>query len=398
MSDFSAQEAALGFFYQTRYGLWLLLDGDEEQSLVLESLDDIVLEVDGLPRDVRQTKHHVRQQARLTNTSPDLWKTLRIWSSHVTNNRISFPATRLTLVTTATAPDGSVPALLRPDRKRDCSLARSHLLNAAASSKTNDKALKACFEAFMGLSQAQQQALLDATYVIDKSPTISDTAVLIRTKIRAAGAREHRDAIFERLEGWWFEKVVEQLRASTPTPISGFEVYDKLTAIAEQFRPGALPIDFLDAQPDSVDALRDNRLFVYQLRIIEVNQTRIEKAIIDYYRAFEQRSRWARDELLVGGEVETYERRLVDEWQRFAAAVSEELPKDVGEDYLKKVGRDILNWMEFKTDIRIRPNVTEPYVMRGSYHMLANKAQPGVWWHPSFIERLAEVVGLRTED
>jgi len=240
--------------------------------------------------------------------------------------------------------------------------------------------------------------LLDATYVIDKSPTISDTAVLIRTKIRAAGAREHRDAIFERLEGWWFEKVVEQLRASTPTPISGFEVYDKLTAIAEQFRPGALPIDFLDAQPDSVDALRDNRLFVYQLRIIEVNQTRIEKAIIDYYRAFEQRSRWARDELLVGGEVETYERRLVDEWQRFAAAVSEELPKDVGEDYLKKVGRDILNWMEFKTDIRIRPNVTEPYVMRGSYHMLANKAQPGVWWHPSFIERLAEVVGLRTED
>ena len=26
--------------------------------------------------------------------------------------------------------------------------------------------------------------------------------------------------------------------------------------------------------------------------------------------------------------------------------------------------------------------------------MLANKPQPGVWWHPSFMKRLAAVVGV----
>lgn len=398
MSDFSAQEPGLGYLYQARYGLWLLLDGDEEQELVLESLDDIVLEVGGSPADLLQTKHHVRQEARLTDTSPELWKTLRIWSTHVRDNRISFPPTRLTLITTATAPDASIAALLRPGAKRDCNLARANLLNAAASSKTADKTLKACFAAFGSLSQDQQQALLGATYVIDKSPNISDTGLLIRTRIRAAGPREHREAIFERLQGWWFEQVVEQFKASVPVPISGFDVFDKLTAIANQFRPDALPIDFLDAQPDSVDPQGDNRLFVHQLRAIELGQTRIEKAIIDYYRAFEQRSRWAREDLLVGGEVESYERRLIDEWERFAAAVTDELPKDAGEDYLKRVGRNIFNWMELKTDVRIRRNVTEPYVMRGSYHILANKPQPSVWWHPSFMQRLAEVVGLGKED
>ncbi|MBF2063934.1 MAG: hypothetical protein IGS39_05830 [Calothrix sp. C42_A2020_038] len=44
----------------------------------------------------------------------------------------------------------------------------------------------------------------------------------------------------------------------------------------------------------------------------------------------------------------------------------------------KKVGRKVFNWMEQEADIRIRSQVTEPYVMRGSYHMLADKKPPRV--------------------
>jgi hypothetical protein len=204
--------------------------------------------------------------------------------------------------------------------------------------------------------------------------------------------RQNRDALFERLEGWWFGKVVDQLRADRPMPVAGFEVYDKLRTIAEQFGPNALPIDYLDARPDSVDPHMDNRTFVRQLRAIDVGLTRIEKAILDYYRAFEQRSRWAREELLVGDEVESYERRLIDEWERFAAALTEELDGAASEIELKRVGRHIFNWMEQTADLRIRPNVSELYVMRGSFHILANKPTPSVWWHPKFVERLSEIL------
>lgn len=398
MSNFSAQEAALGFFYQARYALLFLLDSDEEKELILESLDDIVLGIDGTPVELLQTKHHVRQQARLTDTSPELWKTIRIWSSHLRDNRISFPEVRLLLITTATAPEGSIAALLRPGSRRNPNLARERLLSAAACSSSEDKPLRASFAAFQELSQDQQQALADAIHVIDRSPDISDTADLIRRQIRAAGSREHRSAIFERLEGWWFGKVVEQLNAADPLPISGIEVYDKLSSIAKDFLPEALPIDFLDAKPDSVDAQGDSRLFVEQLRIIELSQKRIEKAIVDYYRAYQQRSRWARDQLLVGGEVKAYEEKLVDEWERFSSAVTEELSNGPGEEYLRRIGRKIFNWMEFTANIRIRPKVAEAYVMRGSYHMLANKPQPRVWWHPNFLQHLAEIVGLTREN
>ena len=66
MPDFSAQESGLGYLYQSRYALWLLLDGPEEQEVVLETLDDIVLSQDGTPRDLLQTKHNA-VPARLTD-------------------------------------------------------------------------------------------------------------------------------------------------------------------------------------------------------------------------------------------------------------------------------------------------------------------------------------------
>ncbi len=389
MPDFSAQESGLGYLYQARYALWLLLDRPEELEVVLETLDDIVLSQDGTPRDLLQTKHN-SVPARLTDASPPLWKTLRIWSTHVKDGVIQVPPTTLTLITTAEAPANSIAAALRPGRERDCAAALGALRGVAQSSKNDD--LKAAFAAFSDLTDDQQFRLVEAIHVLDKSPDISDTADRIRDRIRAAVDRQHRDALFERLEGWWLGKVVNQLRSDCPTPVAGFEVYDKLRTIAEQFGPNALPIDYLDARPDSVDPHTDNRMFVRQLRAIDVGITRIEKAILDYYRAYEQRSRWAREELLVGDEAESYERRLIDEWERFAAAMIEEQDGAVSEIELKRAGRQIFNWMEQTADLRIRPNVSELYVMRGSFHMLANKPTPSVWWHPRFFERLSNIL------
>jgi hypothetical protein len=103
MPDFTAREPALGYIYQARYALALLLSGVEEQELLLETLDDIVLEQAGSARELLQTKHHVNTEARLTDYSPDLWKTLRVWSTILAEGKIQIPPTQLTLVTTQTA-------------------------------------------------------------------------------------------------------------------------------------------------------------------------------------------------------------------------------------------------------------------------------------------------------
>ena len=389
MFDFSAKESGLGYLFQARYALWLILDGPEERETVLESLDDITLESEGLASELLQTKHH-GTPASLTNASAEMWKTLRIWSTHLSEGTVSLPRTALSLVTTAIAPASSIASMLRREPGRNTGAALKELQKVARDSE--NASLKSAFSAFNGLSVQQQRTLVDAITVIDGSPDIAAIADRIRDKLRLAVDRQYRDALYERLEGWWLGKVIEQLRSATPIPVVGFEVYEKVRSIAQQFGPEGLPIDYLDARPESMDPVGDTRMFVRQLRAIDIGIARIEKAMLDFYRAFEQRSRWAREELLIGDEVELYERRLIDEWERFSMALGEELSPAATEMEQRKVGRQIFNWMEQTADLRIRPSVTEPYVMRGSYHLLADGSAPRVWWHPKFLDRVGEIL------
>ena len=391
VQDFSAGAQALGYFYQARFALLLLLNATEEQQLVLETLDDIVFEEQGTAKELLQLKH-TSLPASLTDASPQLWKTLRVWSVHTTTGAITPATTTLTLITTAVARTDSIAARLRPDINRDPETALASLTEVATHS--SNASLKPAFDAFLSLSPEQRTTLVDSIQILDSSSDIQSVADVIRDRIKVAVGREHREALYERLEGWWFDKVVIQLRSESPSPVSGFEVHDKIRSVADQFKPDALPIDFEDALPDTTDPTNDSRTFARQLRAIALQRARIEKAIVDYYRAFEQRSRWVREDLLIGDELERYERRLVDEWERFRLALEDDSGNTtLSEPQLQNIGKQIYNWVELTAEHKIRPGVTEPYVMRGSYHMLADTNPPRVWWHPKFRERLAELLG-----
>jgi len=389
-ADFSARDQTLGYLYQSRYALYLLLKGNEDQEIILEGLDDVVFEDQGNPQELLQLKHHSKASS-LTDSSPELWKTIRVWSEHVTNGTLNPLLTSLTLITTAVASEYSIAAKLRPDENRDDSSALEELISIAQNS--GNISLKIAFNTFLNLENDQRKNLVRSICILDHSTNIQDTTDLIKDIIKVSVAREHRDGLYERLEGWWFGKVVSHLRSDAPEPITGFEVIDRIRSIAEQFLPNALPIDYLEAKPEIIDPTTDSRLFVRQLKMIAVQNPRIEKAIIDYYRAFEQRSRWVREDLLIGDELEKYENKLVDEWERFKLAITDDYSdKELPEPELRRIGIDIYNWMEQTADYKIRQNVTEPYVMRGSYHILADNNLPRVWWHPKFIERLTQLL------
>ncbi len=386
--EFSAGSQASGYLYQVRCALELLLSNpDETTGLLIESLDDVVFEDNGTPRELLQLKHH-GTKASLTDTSSDLWKTIRIWSTHLHERRLHLPGTILSLITTGQAPDDSIAALLRPNTERDERHASRCLYKVATQS--SNRTLKPAFDAFTALSQQQRDLLVESIQIIDNYPNIIDVVDSIKRHLRMSVRREHRESLYERLEGWWFDKVTRYLQERSMHPITGLDVQDKIVDIAEQFRADALPIDFYGAVPETEpNPDQDTRQFVQQLREIALHNKRIEKAILDYYRAFEQRSRWVREELLISDELEHYEKKLIDEWERHVLALQNEIsPDEVDEEKLRTVGRQIYDWMELKANYPIRPRVSEPYVMRGSFHILADQNPPRVWWHPRFVERL----------
>jgi hypothetical protein len=112
-----------------------------------------------------------------------------------------------------------------------------------------------------------------------------------------------------------------------------------------------------------------------------VGSARIEYSIRDYYRASEQRSRWAREDLLVDGELENYEQELVEAWQPRFASIQEELTPACPPEKRIMLGQILFKWVEQEANFPLR-SVREKFLTHGSYHILSNRYVVG--WHPDF--------------
>lgn len=390
---FSAADAALGYLYQVRIALlWALrrFKDTSEFCVSLETLDDVTFEPKGTPAELLQTKHHRNRSANLTDASPDLWKSLRVWFEGRASNAI-VPGTILTLITTTEAGlESAARSLRRSPRNVDAAL--KALEGTARSSQSKENA--AAYAVFLKTSSDVRRDIIDSIIVIDAAPDVADLDEELRAEVMWAVERKHHGAFLERLEGWWFRRVVKQLLkvAAAGEPILAEELESQMSDLREQFKLDALPIDddlLSFSLDDATRAHHADSAFVRQIELTNAGKARISAAVRDYYRAFEQRSRWMRNELVFVGELEKFERVLIEEWELVFARMKDELGAELSEEAKAQAARSVLGWAEMAT-ISIRPAVTTAFVTRGSLHMLANDIRIG--WHPEFRERLAHLL------
>jgi hypothetical protein len=394
-TTFSAGPHALGYLYQARVALFLLLNCPDDAIVKIEGLDDIEINnptaVSKL--DLNQLKHHINKEAELTDFGTDLWKSIRVWAEQVADKSFSLRDTRLFLITTAKAASGSVASMLGATERKELE-AETRMIEVANTSK-NEK-LKPAFAAFNDLTEPMRKALVSSITILDQHPDIDEYKNRIRHRIRPSVHINHLDSLYERLEGWWFDKTVQHLLGNASTPaISAFELNEKVASIAETFQEDNLPIDFLDALPvASYTKKSQEKLFVKQLEAINAQPRAIGKAILDYYRAYEQRSRWLNESFLFPDELAKYEARLVDEWERYFDAVISKLGDKPDAKQLIKFGQEVLNWAEIEAvNLKLRPRIEADFVRRGSFHLLADKApEPPIFWHPEFAKMLASTL------
>ncbi len=389
-SPYSAAEQGLGYIYQARFALLKILELPEDSSLLLEKEDDVDFDNAAGRKSLMSLKHKAVGDT-LTDLATDFWKSVRIWLAHYkANGRIGCDARFMLFTTGAVSAHSTLTVFKDEDVDGE---ARAQVVQEplAKSKSVLVVAVRKELETLTAAELADFNSritIADATLRITEIPS-----VVINQHLRII-RRESRPFVFERLEGWWMDQAIRLLAGDRMAAISGVEVSDKLSAMAEEYRNDNLPITFRQRQPPDMDVANDPRLFVNQLRSLELSTTRLQAAIIDYYRAFEQRSNWARENLLVSNEIEEYEDRLIDEWSRYKEVVFETISDKSDDAACLAAGRELYRWAELETtSLRIRERVTEPYVVRGAFHILANsRPQPHVHWHPRFLARLAQIL------
>ncbi|MEN5277608.1 ABC-three component system protein [Brucella sp. TWI432] len=389
-SLFSAAEPGLGYIFQARYALLRMFDLPEDGEVFIERNDDVeFVQLDG-SITLASLKHKAAGD-RLSDLSVDFWKSVRIWVAHYKgSDRVSSTA-RFILFTTASVSSGSFLELFvgaGGSAEQRMSKAADALANSTSKEIGKVKADLA------DLTETETQDFYSRITISAQTSRIDDIPNLIDQRLRTT-RKEDREALFNRLEGWWTDLVIRVLTGKAGPAIKVQDVSDKLALLSDQFKADNLPIDFRGKKPEEIDTSKDPRLFVAQLRALRLSEQRIQHAIIDYYRAYEQRSLWARERLVIASELEQYEDLLIEEWDRHKAILCEKISDASHDDACITAGEALYRWALDNTGhLRIRERVTEPYVVRGAFQILANdRPSPRVYWHPRFLERLAGILG-----
>lgn len=385
-SQFDATSSALGYIYQVRYGLLSAIkkltqvDDPDDFFASIERLDDIAFEQGDDPHELLQTKFH-GTPGNLTDRSPDLWKTIRVWCESIKSKQVQLGKVFFTLITTQKLNTGSIAVALcevGEDRDIDFALTEMRKIAIAGGSNTNNDA----YLSFMSLKEWEQKQLLESVFVLGESKDILGIRGLIKNQLRISVEKTHVEAFLMRLEGAWFTRVIEILSFNNENSICLGELQAIMDDLRNEFRPTNLPADFTDVTHDNIDIGSDTRLFIEQLRLINASESALRLASLNYYRAYEQKSRWSKDGLLRPSELKKYERRLQEEWDTFQSL--ESFNYNLDDELQKKAfGGKVYRRCQIEGALPIRPDFKEAYVARGSYHELADDKVIG--WHPEYL-------------
>ena len=389
-TNFSAQEPSLGYYHQIRFSLYLLLQNKDKDNpcIKLENLDDIVIE-DINRVDLYQTKLHINSVADLTDRSSDFWKTIRVWSEAITSNLIDVESTIFTLITTANVGESSFIKNFKTNFDSpniEDALNKMLQISEETTNETNKKG----YEAFKNLTEEQQKKLIANISIIDSSLSIEATFAALKKELKFSAPVGKIDIFLERLEGWWFQQCISMLcnqRDSIPLK----ELHQKISDIRETFQLDNLPDDFAD--PINIDETElpdyEDRIFVRQLKLIAIRNNMLRNAISDFRRAFDQRSKWLREDLTNIAEYDRYEKQLQDYWNNIFSIVKDEC-EGLSDVDLERIGRDFYrkHYVDTVPPYKIRDKFQSQYLTRGSCHMLADDKKIG--WHPNFKTLLEE--------
>ncbi len=387
LSEFAAREPALGYFYQIRYALYLLLSNREFSNPILkiESLDDIEIQANNQTQ-LFQTKLKVKSKANLTDASVDFWKTMRVWSEGVKNQLVDPTTTIFTLITTEAVPSDSLifdlKSILRTEKQLSTII--SNLDKVATSSK--NEASQASYTAYLSLNVNQKKSLVKNIHVIDSALNINDVTKKIQAELAFSSPPNHIESFLEILEGWWFQNSILILLGSR-IGVTFHELQFKVSDIRDSFSHDNLPNHFNEPLEisDQEAQTQSEKNYLRQLEIISISISSnvAKRAISDFRRAFEQRSKWIRLELLDTDDQDKYDKKLYDHWITLFAIVKDECENQTVEQIREIAKQFYLNEFIRKCpQIRIRDRFNEDYLTRGSFQILSDCKKIG--WHPNY--------------
>ena len=203
---YAAGEQGLGYIYQPRFALLKLLQLPESTSVFIEKDDDL----DFIDKDGAKTLaslKHKRTGDRLTDLSTDFWKSIRIWLDRYNRDGRSEASLRFFLFSTGTVSNTSFLRRFLFESPVVDEVVSLSQITTDVLAQTESKLIGPIAEEFHKLNDDEKEDFLSRIMIFDGGPRIEDVPSIIKDQHMRSIRRDNRDAIFERLEGWWNDTI-----------------------------------------------------------------------------------------------------------------------------------------------------------------------------------------------
>lgn len=394
----SAVHAALGFYYQSLYGLLSIVrESHDEAAVCLERLDDVEIFTNGQSL-LSQLKHSLsKKPGAVTLSSAALWKTLKAWIDVLPT--VSLDDTRFQLVTVAPLPSGSLLEVLLDEQSPRTQLLKAlrdeaqRVLDEHQAGKEAEKyppphadRVTSC-AAYLKLSDSVREKFLARITVQPSASNINEIPKDIAKELKNFPP-ERREAITEKLMEWWDLQVVYSFCGKRDRAISMLEVQQKIAEIAGELEREDILADFqFIAPPEGHTA---PSMISRQLQLVDGTQREIRAAEREEWRARSQRHKWMSERADMAVRIDCYDQLLVEAWGD-KHSVMVETHSTATEEVKRASGLELFRWSFNYAHTQIPPfahNWSGSYYVRGSYQILA--VDQTVGWHPDYIVLLTE--------
>lgn len=388
-SEHDASASALGYLHQVQFALLQLVAVGRrrpDHALRIEAVDDVSWHLGEEPVEVIQLKHHLSSSAELTDFSPDLWRTVKVWLDNPSLMHVDGPD--LLLVTTSAAATSSAAALLcESDRDEDAALVK---LDAAAAASENT-ATERARQAWLDASATDRRGLVHRVTVYDSSFHIEDFARRLRDELFFVIPDDNWPAFERLLLGWWY-KVAVDLLTRRRRSVSALDVQRSIEAIRDQFTAPNLPRTATSPLASDIPGIlssHQGQRFVKQLGWIEAPLKIVDRTIIDFHRTVTQTTDWVDSQLIDMAELDEYRDKLAEQWEYAYEAMNRRLPADATETAKRDAGFQLFDELRLHSGPYLRDGYDEPFYRNGVHCELANTDEYG--WHPDFVSLVKQL-------
>ncbi|MBU3096316.1 hypothetical protein KPE82_11955 [Acinetobacter baumannii] len=372
--DHSAIPAYLGYLYQNRMALHMSFSIPEDSLIYIERGDDIEFQHSNSEEFI-QLKHKKPDEV-LTDSTPDFWKSVIIWLKLFDKKKSS----HYFLYTTSKFKDDAIlKKLCNPKIEifNDVDLKKIlEIINTSTARKIIE--VKDLIEKFK-LDSSDLILFFNRITIIEDQERVNEIKdKIININLRPA-IFEHRENVFNELEGWWLDKVIEMMMNNSCIVVK--EISVKTNEILQKYFPTNLPSphEFLE-DIDYSSFLNGNYLFVKKGEAIKLKKSQLKWCILDYLKTSNDRQYWLEQTLITWDEIQKYEKRLLLELNRQKDKIYDE-DDTLTEEERIEIGRKLFEWVQ-DFNLNIRPHSQASHICKGTYYIISDDSRRNFHWLP----------------